>query len=147
MDTSNWTFLNGLLFNSLAVDTDDWSILDSLNVMLTGLVVVFIALIILIVIVSLIGRSFARANAQKKAQPAEESAPAVAAPAAPAAGVSAAADSVEEEEVVAAITAAIACMMTENGVTRPFRVKSIRSAGPARNAWNMAGLLENTRPF
>ena len=50
------------------------------------------------------------------------------------------------DEVVAAITAAIACVMTENGIVKPFAVKSIQRVG-SRNVWNMAGLLENTRPF
>lgn len=123
----------------------DWSWADTFNVAITGIAVVFIALIVLILVVWVVGKIFESIDAKKngnsagngKSEVAVVSAPKVAGPL------------VEDgltDEVVAAITAAIACVMTENGAVKPFRVKTIQRIG-SRNVWNMAGLMENTRPF
>ena len=50
------------------------------------------------------------------------------------------------QEIVAVIAAAVASM--EDGAS--YTVRSIKKSvtpASARNAWSMAGLLENTRPF
>ena len=53
-----------------------------------------------------------------------------------------------EEEVVAVISAAIAAMMSAEGVPAgSYAVKSVKRAREARPAWAMAGMQQNTRPF
>ncbi len=47
-------------------------------------------------------------------------------------------------EVVAAISAAVACMM---GAGKPFAIRSVKRARGARPVWSAAGIAENTRPF
>lgn len=111
----------------------------------TGLVVVFLALILLVAFLYLMGKVFNRkpkstngsdATTKKEAKPA---APAATAPtAAP----------MEDDAVVAAICAAVSMMGAADGTT--YAVKSIRPAKnrPAgRPAWYMAGLRDNTTPF
>ncbi len=46
-------------------------------------------------------------------------------------------------EVIAAISAAVYCMFGEGAKVMSVR----RQQRTGRSAWNMAGLLENTRPF
>ncbi|MBC8610313.1 Na+-transporting methylmalonyl-CoA/oxaloacetate decarboxylase%2C gamma subunit [uncultured Ruminococcus sp.] len=117
------------------------------NVAITGIVVVFIALVVLIIIVSIVGKIFSSLDTKKNSNSTGNDQPKVTGSPVPADTVAMEAEDGLTDEVVAAITAAIACVMTENGVTKPFRVKSIQRAGNSRNVWNMAGLLENTRPF
>lgn len=131
----------------LAIATDNPVIL-SLTILLTGLVVVFLVLIVLTGIIKLYGNIVYNAtNKAKKPKasakpqtPAEAPAPA-AAPAAPAV------ETVEDGipgEIVAAIAAAVYC--AEGGSVSA--IKSIRRSRPAsRSAWGMAGVMENTRPF
>lgn len=120
---------------------------EMLGVVVTGLAVVFIALILLIIVVTLVGKFFESRNNTKKNNlvKAEDNSaktkPVVKANVVPQVenGIS--------DEVVAAITAAIACMMSDGGEAKPFVIKSIKRTREARNVWNMAGLVENTRPF
>jgi len=46
-------------------------------------------------------------------------------------------------DVIAAISAAVYCMFGEGAKVTSVR----RQQRTGRSAWNMAGLLENTRPF
>ncbi|MGI5958369.1 MAG: OadG family protein [Massiliimalia sp.] len=120
---------------------------EMLGVVVTGLATVFIALILLIIVVTLVGKFFESRNNTKKNNPVKaevktaETKPVVKANVVPQVenGIS--------DEVVAAITAAIACMMSDGGEAKPFAIKSIKRTREARNVWNMAGLVENTRPF
>lgn len=107
------------------------------TVVFTGLVVVFILLIFLVYLVKGYGSVVSRLQGKTKedeiapvSRPAEKPAPFV-----------------EEGipgEVVAAIAAAVSCLYGE----APRSVVSVRRARAAgRSAWEMAGLLENTRPF
>lgn len=115
----------------------------SITVLLAGLVIVFVMLIFLTYLIKGYGAVV------KKLLPGnhEESKPAVSA--VPMArpvvsGTAAAAKDGIPEEVIAAISAAVYVMYGSSGAT----VTSIRRAAqPARSAWAMAGLLENTRPF
>ncbi len=122
------------------------------SVVITGIAVVFVALIILIALVWLYGKIFesvnakaaakAEAEAAKKAEEAQKAAPKV--KAAPAPVVE---DGIEEE-IVAVISAAIAAYGAQTG--KKLAVRSIRASGGApsgRNAWSAAGLAEATRPF
>ena len=51
------------------------------------------------------------------------------------------------DDVVAAITAAISCLMTQDGVTKPFAVRSIKRAVSVQNAWRFVGIMDNTQSF
>lgn len=116
-----------------------------LSVVLTGLTVVFVALILLIAFVWLMGKIFeaigksrSEEKVEEKAAPAKSAAPV---------HVSAPAPVVEDgisDEVVAVIAAAIA------SVSGGFAVKSIKKASPKtsrRSAWGAQGVSENTRVF
>lgn len=115
------------------------------SVVITGLVVVFIGLIILILFVWLMGKLFEGLHNRKKKQ---KSAPEAVKPAAPAAPSVSAPPVVEDgigDEVVAVIAAAISAMSEQSG--KKLVLKSVRSAKPQRNHWAVAGLQDNTRPF
>lgn len=114
-------------------------------VVVTGLVVVFLGLVLLILFVWLMGKIFgqinkAKENKKKAAAPASEKTEAkAAAPDAPVVedGIS--------DEVVAVITAAVAAVMG-TGCT----VKSVKKAAAKtlrRTAWGAQGISESTRAF
>lgn len=120
-------------------------------VMLSGLLVVFTLLLILVLICWGMGKIFRAVTNRKKSggvKPSEpappEAAPSKSAPVQsavqPQTGVA--------DDVVAAITGAIACVL---GPNRPFAIRAIRRAGKAeragRDAWSSAGIAESTRPF
>lgn len=131
----------------LALQTDN-PVTLSLTILLTGLVVVFLVLIILTWIIKIYGTIVYNAtNKSQKTKPVEKVQEPVAAPAAPAAPASSAVNAVEEGipgEIVAAIAAAVYC--TEGAPASA--IKSIRrSRSASRSAWGMAGVMENTRPF
>ena len=117
-------------------------------VLLTGLVVVFAALIVLTFIIE--GYGAAVINGKKKnvaekaaakPAPAPKAAPAVkAAPAAPSAPV--VSDGIPGE-VIAAIAAAVDYTFGSG----THVVRSVRRVPQNRSAWGSAGLVENTRPF
>ncbi len=124
----------------------DWALVAS--VVITGLVVVFLALIILIVAVSIIGKIFTAIDNKKKApQTDDKSITNV--------SESTKSDSTEvvlevsseddSDEVVAVITAAIAAVMQAEGNKKPFVIKSVKRVSGVRNVWNQAGLIENTQ--
>lgn len=124
----------------------DWALVAS--VVITGLVVVFLALIILIVAVSVIGKIFTAIDNKKKApQTDDKSITNV--------SESTKSDSTEvvlqvsseddSDEVVAVITAAIAAVMQSEGNKKPFVIKSVKRVSGVRNVWNQAGLIENTQ--
>jgi len=118
-------------------------------VVITGLVVVFIGLILLILFITAIGKIF-EASAQKKKS--KDTAVVRSEPVK--AAVTAAADDEPEEEqpdnddeVIAVIAAAVAMMSEADGKT--YRISSVRPARKVQsgNAWAMAGIRENTNPF
>lgn len=119
--------------------TETWS------VVLVGLVVVFSVLLILVAICWVMGRIFSALTGGKNggAQAGKKSEAA----SAPAVKKEAASPVVEDgisDEIVAAISAAVACMM---GSGKSFALKSVRRAKETRSAWSSAGIAENTRPF
>lgn len=121
----------------------DWGFI--LSVMVTGIAVVFLVLVILIVIVSIMGKIFESIDNSKKNKTSKELPVKPAAPAAPV--VTEDSDGLTDD-VVAAITAAISVVLSSEGEeNKPFVIKSIKRVREARNAWNYAGLVENTRPF
>lgn len=115
-----------------------------LSVVLTGLTVVFVALILLIAFVWLMGKIFEAIGksksekVEKKAAPEKSIAPAQDSAPAPVVedGIS--------DEVVAVIAAAVASM------SGGFAVKSIKKSSAKtsrRGAWGAQGVAENTRVF
>ena len=129
----------------------NWSGVDTAALVVSGLLVVFAALVVIICFIWAMGKVMSigkgkKAPAKKEAAPKVESAPAVKA-AAPA-PVAAPIESDElNDEVVAAISAAISMMMLAEGNTKPFAIRSIKRVKETRNAWNTAGVMENVRPF
>lgn len=119
------------------------------SVVITGIVVVFIGLVLLILLVSIYGKIFDVINnrAARKAEEAKKAAEAEKAAAKPE-PVKVAAPVVEdgiEEEIVAVIMAAISAMSSAEG--KKLVLKSVKTAKPQRPAWSTAGIIDNTRPF
>lgn len=117
------------------------------GVLLSGVFLVAVVLIVLYVLIAL-ERAMFGTSGKKAAQP--EPVPAAAAPVRPASApvVSAGVPS----EVVAAISAAIACMEQDGvGYTVQSIEPVVRKAGASRqlgrSAWAQAGVLSNTQPF
>ena len=113
-------------------------------VVITGLVVVFLGLILLIAFISIVGKIFTAINNSKKNKtvesPAKESKVSTVDN-----GFTAESD---DTEVVAAIAAAIAMMGIADNTTYKIKsIKAVNNARPSRNAWAMAGLNESTSPF
>lgn len=111
-------------------------------VVITGLVVVFIGLILLVAIIYIFGSIMDKANKAKSQK--TEKAPS--APVKAAAPAPAPVKAVSDDEVIAVISAAVAAMSLADGKT--YAVRSIRQkpAGSA-NAWAGAARIENTRAF
>ena len=111
-------------------------------VTITGIVLVFLILILLMAIITLEGKIFDSMNAKKKAAKEAAKAPAVQ-PAAPVQQAAAApAPQVEEGipgDVIAAIMAAILAM--GNG---KYTLKAVRRS---KNGWGNAGVNDTTAPF
>lgn len=111
-------------------------------VTITGIVLVFLILILLMAIITLEGKIFDSMNAKKKAAKEAAKAPAVQ-PAAPVQQAAAApAPQVEEGipgDVIAAIMAAIHAM--GNG---KYTLKAVRRS---KNGWGSAGVNDTTAPF
>lgn len=127
----------------------DWGF--TLAVVVVGLVVVFAVLLLLVLLCTLMGRAFQSADKNKKAkkdgevtQSAKSAKPATPVKEQAAVAVAPVVESGIGDDVVAAISAALACMM---GGESKFAVKSIKRARGARPVWNSAGISENTRPF
>lgn len=119
------------------------------SVVITGLVVVFIGLVLLILLVSIYGKLFDVINGRvaRKAEEAKKAAEAAKAVAKPE-PIKTSAPVVEdgiEEETVAVIMAAISAMSSAEG--KKLVLKSVKTAKPQRPAWSTAGIIDNTRPF
>ncbi|MBD5101560.1 MAG: OadG family protein [Subdoligranulum sp.] len=118
-------------------------------VVATGLILVFGVLVLLYLLITLEGIIFSAIDRKKKGTPAQKSAPAPKKEPAPApvAKSAAKAPAVQEGipgEVIAAISAALACM--EGGAGYTLRsVKRVKPSG--RSAWGQAGINSYTEPF
>ncbi|MGN1411727.1 MAG: OadG family transporter subunit [Oscillospiraceae bacterium] len=129
------------------------SLSQMVAVMLTGMVVVFIALIILIFIITMLGKVFDNINNKKKNEVVPTKAttptPVKSTPTPKAEPIKAIAQSSEDEdEIIAVISSAVAMMSLTDGKNyRVKSVKAIKGVTSGRPAWSMAGLRENTRPF
>ena len=119
-------------------------------VTITGMVVVFAALIALSASIWLVGKVLQSFTGKKKGdgngvKSAEKKEAAPATPAAKSNMANASVESGIPGSVIAAISAAVAMMMGG----KAFSVKSIKRAGTksSRPVWGQAGVMENTRPF
>ena len=115
-------------------------------VIITGLIVVFIALVGLWLIVWLFGKLFVTVGSSSKPSQPKKQAPTQTKSAAQTASSNTAVKNamVIEDEVVAVIAAAVAAMGSAAG---GFAVRSVRRVKEARSAWTTAGLAQNTQPF
>lgn len=115
------------------------------TVVITGMVVVFIGLILLVLLVMLYGKIFDAVNRKKEEK---KNAEAVKVETKPAENVPVVPPAIEEgieEEVVAVIAAAVEAMSAQSG--KKLKLKSVKTVKPQRNPWAAAGIAENTRPF
>lgn len=118
------------------------------SVVITGIVVVFIGLILLIFFVSFMEKIFESINNKKikKSQkileeksvtvPNQKAVKPVSVPVI---------ENGIDEEIVAVISAAVAAMSSGSG--KKIALKSVKYAKPSRPVWANAGIAENTRPF
>ena len=112
------------------------------NVTLSGLVIVFAMLVLLVFIIFTFGMIFgAKKSANKVKTPkAEKKKEVINSP------VAVANTDTEDEDVIAAISAAV--MMMYEGTGKTPIIRSIRPAQKGvRSAWATAGIVNNTRPF
>ena len=119
----------------------EWSYV--FTVVLTGMVVVFLGLVLLIAAITIMGKVFESIKASKKdTKPAPAAKPAKPAPAPAAVPVSTSAD---DDEVIAVIAAAVAAMAEADGTV--YAIKSVKRSAPRRNAWGAAARSEMTSSF
>lgn len=121
-------------------------------VVLTSIVLVFAMLIALCLIIMIEGKIFDSINHKAaKPQPSKPSKAAPPAPPKPAPKpqppVAKAADGTIPGEVIAAISAAVACVMGEGAVIHGIRRVTKSGKGSRRGAWGDAGVREHTTPF
>jgi len=116
----------------------------SLTVLLTGFAVVFVVLLILIGIIKLYGTIIyniqTKGQKKKKAPVKVSSVPEKVME--PVAAVDAE-DEVDDDELIAVISAAVYSMYSSSQV----RIKSIRRSPARSSAWRSAGLSDNLKPF
>ena len=122
---------------------EDWGYVFA--VVITGLVVVFLILMLLVGVLWLFGKLMGGTGKKKK--PAAEEAKPDAVQVAPAvADVVEEEDEADDEELIAVISAAIAAYSAADG--KQYRITSVKKREKAlRSGWGVAGISENTRPF
>lgn len=111
-----------------------------LAVTLTGLIVVFVALVILIVFVSIMGKIFDTFKGGKEKKNNNSLTEAVAPKAVPAMEIE---DGISDE-VIAVIAAAVASMSGNFAVKS---VKRVSAKSSRRGAWGVQGIAESTQVF
>lgn len=128
----------------------EWSYVFA--VVLTGMIVVFAALVILILFISAVGKLFESMKQNKKSKEiAQIKSEPVKAPVETIETAEEPEEIIETDnnEVIAVIAAAVAMMAEADNTS--YRIKSVKPArnipSNSRNAWAMAGLRENTNPF
>ena len=122
------------------------------STLITGLIVVFLILVILVAFLWAMGKllnlNIKRKPKAAKAAPAQSAAAPAPAPA-PAAAAPAETEEYYDEddgEIIAVIAAAIAAYGESEG--KQYRIASVRKQDRAkRSSWSAAGISENTRPF
>ena len=136
---------------NISTNFPNWGGVDTAALVGSGLLVVFSALVVIIAFIWVMGKVMRAAENKKKfaEKPAAPKAPAAPAPAVKAPVAAAPVEETDgiSDEVVAAISAAISAVMLAQGNTKPFAIRSIKRVKESRNAWNAAGVADNTRPF
>lgn len=120
----------------------DWGL--ALSTTATGLIVVFLVLIILIIVISILGKVMGSLTNRPKA----DNNKAQVVQQAPVESTVVAQSELEDgisEEVVAAISAAVAVIMSAEG--KSCRIRSVKRTRTNRPVWSAAGIQDNTRPF
>lgn len=121
-----------------------------INVTLSGVLIVFAMLVLLVWVIWVFGAIMTRITGQKKPpkvkkEKTEQPKVKVAA-AKSSAPVAPAATAAEDQDVLAAISAAV--MMMYEGTGKTPVIRSVRPAAKgARSVWASAGIANNTRPF
>lgn len=127
------------MLNQLALLAENsiWSL--GANVTLSGIVIVFLGLVLLVVVIGIFSAFFGK---KQKSNPAQPQQPVrISVPTQPAAAQ--AAD--DFDEIVAVIAAAVDAMYSGSG--KKVRIHSVRRSAVGSSAWAMAGRMENTRAF
>ncbi len=121
----------------------------ALNILLTGLVVVFSALIVLTFVIKGYGAIVtALTGRKKKSTPkAAPPAPPAAPKAAPKAAAKAPAAPAVQQGIPGEVIAAIAAAVDYTYGAGTHVIRAVRRVPQNRSAWGSAGLAENTRPF
>ncbi len=143
-----YELINSFADNVIRATDSDLSGTTIASVVITGIVVVFIGLVLLVAFVSLYGKIFSSINnkkaeklkaaeiaLQKENEVVKDTSVTI---------VPEIEDGIDEE-VVAVIMAAISAMSSETG--KKVALKSIKTAKPQRTAWAAAGLNDYTRSF
>ena len=133
----NWNAASSAILAVAAKEKVDWN--EAWGTVLTGIVIVFIALVALVLIVMLFGKISASVTEKAKPAPAAP-APVAAAPAAAPAGE-------DMDEIAAVITAALATVLAGEESGKSYVVKSIKRVRNTGSAWRSAGLAENLSSF
>ncbi len=115
------------------------------SVVVTGLVVVFAALLILVLCISLFGKLFSFFNKPKKPKELKKDLKAEVKKDEVLTKSSVNQEETNDDEIIAVIAAAIAEISNSSG--KPLAIRSIKQVGSKVNMWSRAGTLENTRPF
>lgn len=128
--------------------TIDWGLVG--NVVFSGILIVFVTLILLILLVILLGKIMGQKPAPQAAK--TESAPAPAPAASPAAPVvTAPSAGSDDTQTVAVISAAVAAYMADAAPGTPYQITGITPrtgrAKELRPVWGFAGMRQNTEPF
>ncbi len=118
----------------------DWSYV--FTVVLTGMVVVFLGLVLLIAAITIMGKIFEALRASKKD---EKPAPATKPAPAPSPKPPVVSSLADDDEVIAVIAAAVAAMAEADGTV--YAIKSVKRSAPRRNAWGAAARSEMTSSF
>lgn len=126
-------------------DSDYWSSVGIITI--TGILVVFLILAILIFFFWLLGTIFKSIDNNKKKKAEQKKVEAEPAKPAPAQVEHFSMKNNADEEVMAAISAAIAAYAAEEGTTYTIKSVKKRKEIRTRSAWNLAGIGDNTRPF
>ena len=113
------------------------------SVVITGLVVVFVGLLLLVAFVSAFGKFFNRTKKPNTKQVNKQSSIVLEKKSTPQPEI----ENGISDEVIAVITAAVATISSSASDGKTFSIKSIKQAKPLRNSWANAGLVDNTRPF
>lgn len=117
----------------------------ALSTTLTGLVVVFLTLLLLTFVISIFGKVVGGLSQKPKTKaPAPAPSPAPASvPTVELEPMAEEASYEDDDELIAVISAAVYAYGEASG--KKYAVRAVRPSG--RNNWSAAGLAENTRPF